>query len=137
MNDTCSKISYQNYIILEAGLAAFKESQKYGEQRGDAIIVRGAQWGVARALRSLDRLDEALVIQQKLLLEYDEITKKQTLPAELIAVGRGMVYEELAEIYSALTKKFATFAYQDLSQNEWFKRLEPTRLKRLEAIQQQ
>lgn len=110
----------QNYI--EAGQyseahSAFTQSKKFGEERGDVIIMRGAKWGIARSLRSLNCLDEALSTQLALLEEYETIAKKGELPVELIVVGRGLVYEELAEIHLAHMKKYAVLAYQDLSKD--------------------
>ncbi len=48
---------------------------------------------------------------------------------------RGLVYEELAEIYTTKAKDFARLAYDDLSKDEWFKKLEPKRLERLKQLQ--
>lgn len=45
-----------------------------------------------------------------------------------------MVYEELAEIHAAFVKKYAKDAYQDLSKNEWFVRLEPKRLEKMKRF---
>jgi tetratricopeptide (TPR) repeat protein len=64
----------------EKGLAARKE-------RGDAANTRIAQWTVARGLRSLGRLDDALAIQLALATELDTL-----------GTPDGYVYEELAEI---------------------------------------
>lgn len=44
---------------------------------------------------------------------------------ELVAVGRGLLYEELEEIHSAECEKFASLAYQDLSKAQWVKKLIP------------
>ncbi|MDD9335798.1 MAG: hypothetical protein PV345_00120 [Wolbachia sp.] len=87
------------------------------EDRGDVIIVRGAKWGIVRSLRLLNRLNEALNVQLALLEEYETIAKKGELPVVLIVAGRLLVYEELAEIHLAHTKKYATLACQDLSQD--------------------
>jgi len=116
--------------------SAYKQSKSFGEERGDVIIVRGAKWGIGRALRSLNSLDEALGIQLALLEEYDDIAKKGELPVELLVVGRGMVYEELAEIHLANVKKFSTLAYQDLSKDPWFIKLEPKRLEKMKQLQE-
>lgn len=134
--------AYIQSAAYDKALFAFEQCKKYGQERGDAIVVRGAKWGIGRALRSLEKLDEALEIQQSLLKEYEEIEKKGELPHEIIIVGRGMVYEELAEIYLALeklalAKQFAALAYQDLSQNDWFIKLEPQRLERIRQLSEE
>lgn len=127
----------QNYI--EAGkfkeaLFSFKHCKKYGEDRGDLIVIRGAKWGIGRALRSLGSLDEALKIQLSLLKGYDDISKKGELPIELVFVGRGILYEELAEIHQAYMKKYAAFAYQDLLKDSWCIKLMPERLEKMKQL---
>jgi tetratricopeptide (TPR) repeat protein len=127
----------QNYI--EAGkfkeaLSSFKHCKKYGEDREDLIVVRGAKWGIGRALRSLGSLDEALKIQLSLLKEYDNISKKGELPLELLVVGRGMIYEELAEIHQVYMKKYAALAYQDLSKDPWCIKMMPERLEKMKQL---
>ncbi len=132
----------QNYI--EAGLyneshAAFEVCKKLSEEKGEVIVARGARWGIARSLRGLGKLDEALEIQQGLLEEYKIVAEKNELPEEIVAVGRGMVYEELTELFAEKNepvdmKKFAALAYQDLSKNEWFVKLEPHRLEKMKQL---
>lgn len=127
----------QNYIEAQQyseAHSAFKQSKIFGEERGDVIIVRGAKWGIARSLRSLNCLDEALSMQLALLEEYETIAKKGELPIELIVVGRGLVYEELAEIHLAHMKKYAVLAYQDLSKDPWYIKLMPERLEKMKQL---
>ncbi len=129
----------QNYI--EAGrfkeaLVAFEQCKKYGEDQGHTIIIRGANWGIARSLRSLGNLDKALDIQLALLEEYDVIANKGEFPIEVLRVARGMVYEELAEIYLAYMKRFAGLAYQDLSEDPWCIKLIPERVKKMKLLQE-
>lgn len=129
----------QNYIDAhqyQEALSAFKKCKHYSEERGDAIVVRGAKWGIARSLRSLGSLDDALKIQFELLKEYDDIARKGEFPIELLVVGRGMVCEELAEIYLANMKKYAALAFQDLSKSPWFVKLELKRLGRMKNIKE-
>ena len=99
------------------------------------MVIRGAKWGIGRALRSLGKLDEALSMQLALLAEYEDIAKTEELPIELLVVPRGMVYEELAEIHQAFMKKFATLAYQDLLKDPWCVKLIPDRLERMKQFQ--
>ncbi|MBA3752134.1 hypothetical protein H0X06_05095 [Candidatus Dependentiae bacterium] len=128
----------QNYIEAERyseAFSAFETCKKYAEARNESIVVRGAQWGIGRALRSLGRLNEALEIQHALLKDYAEIAQKEELPVEMLVVGRGMVYEELAEIYSVITKNYATLAYQDLSKNRWCRKLMSERIAKMKKLQ--
>lgn len=132
----------QNYIEAEKyseALESFEKCKAYAEERGDPIVIRGASWGIARSLRSLNQLEKALEIQKNLLIQYEDISSKQLLPIELVRAGRGLVYEELAEIYSAQnnkeqTKKYSLLAYNDLSQDPWMKKLYPKRLERMKEL---
>ncbi|MFN7611108.1 MAG: tetratricopeptide repeat protein [bacterium] len=129
----------QNYIEAEKyqeALQAFDKCKAHAEERGDQIVIRGALWGMGRALRGLNKLDQALDIQNDLLKEYEKISDQGLLPMELIYVGRGLVYEELAEIYFAKeyeqhSQKYACLAYEDLSKDAWMKKLYPKRIQRL------
>lgn len=112
------------------------------EQDGLTVNVRVAKWAVARALRFLNRLEEALPILVKLVEEYDQLLDSGTLdlPRQMLPSVRGLVYEELAEIYAVKgdtlqSKKFAELAYLDLMQDEWFKHLHPERLQHLQQLQ--
>lgn len=126
----------ENYLETKAyndALLAFTQAKKYAEERGYANILRGAVWGIGRSLRGLGNLDEALDIQVKLLKEYEDLLKKGEIPS----VGsRGKVYEELAEIYLAKVKKFSALAYQDLSKDPWFVKLETKRLDKMKQLQE-
>lgn len=129
----------QNYIEAEKYLEAlqsFEKCKAHAEERGDQIVIRGALWGVGRALRGLNKLDQALDIQNDLLKEYEKISEQGLLPMELIYIGRGLVFEELAEIHFAKesdeqTQKYAHLAYEDLSKDAWMKKLYPKRIQRL------
>jgi hypothetical protein len=93
---------------------------------------------MARALRLLDRCEESLSILLPLVNEYDAMIKsgKLDMPAEILPFVRGLIYEELAEIYGTKAKDFSKKAYEDLSKDEWFKKLEPARLERLKQQQE-
>ncbi|HUH94364.1 MAG TPA: tetratricopeptide repeat protein [Casimicrobiaceae bacterium] len=73
-----------------AALAYFEKALPAWQARGGPEEVRIAYWSIARAYRSLGRLDDALAIQLRLAREAD-------------AAGQpdGDVYEELAEILLA------------------------------------
>lgn len=132
----------QNYIEAEKysdALDSFQKCKSYAEERGDPIVIRGASWGIARSLRSLNQLEKALKIQKDLLIQYEDISSKNLLPIELVRTGRGLVYEELAEIYLAQnnkeqSKKYSLLAYDGLSQDPWMKKLYPKRLERMKEL---
>lgn len=63
-----------------------------------------------------------------------EKTDSFDIPIEMIRSSRGLVYEELAEIGGEKSKTYAAMAYDDLSKDEWFARLEPERLERLKLL---
>ena len=128
---------------LEKALDAFQQAliafEKTPEQQGN---IRFAQFRVAQVLRMLCRLDEALVIQQVQLKEYETITArgKFDMPEEIFILMRGFVYEELTEIYIAKNEpveasKYAQFALADLD-NQMFIITDPTSTQRLERLKQ-
>ena len=98
------------------------------EAAGDKRRARIARWTVARALRSLNRLDEAEKIQQALVAEN-----------ETAGTPDGFVYEELAEIAlarndAATAKAWAAKAYNSLKNDVSLAANEKTRLARLAEI---
>ncbi len=130
----------QNYLEekqFEKALLAFQQALEYRKKEGYLPNIRFAKWAVARALRSLGQLDEALVIQLELLKEYDAIAKSGSydIPIQMFTLTRGYIFEELAEIYDAKAKIFASLAYEDLSNDEMFRKAAPERLERLQQIQ--
>lgn len=62
-------------------LEQFESALPLREQKGEAEPLRVAKWCVARALRALDRIEEALAIQRSIEPETED----------------GFVYEEIAE----------------------------------------
>ena len=83
---------------------------------------------MARTLRELERLDEALEIQHSLL----SATEDREQPAD------GYVVEELAELYllknDPAASDFFTRAYAILFADEWLEKNEPKRLLRLKKM---
>ena len=79
-----------------------------------------------------------------LLQEYAGVSESGELPEALLALARGMVYAELAELDCLLAdqdpqaavsaREHARLAYRDLHANEWFQRLEPEQLERLRRL---
>jgi tetratricopeptide (TPR) repeat protein len=92
--------------------------------------IRIAQWCVARTLRSLKRVEEAL-------------SKQMTLKAEYEAAGEGdrdgFVYEEIGECLLELkrikeARPYFAKAHEILSQDSWLAEKEPERLARLREL---
>ena len=109
-------------------LALFERAQFARKEGGEVGRERVARWCVARCLRSLSRLDEALEIQE-------------ALHAEHTAAGTpdGYVWEELSECLLALNRTeearshFAR-AYEMLSADPFLPTDEPERLARLKTL---
>ncbi len=115
--------SYHDRGDFEAALSAFGKALRLREEQDQPEPTRIARWAVARTLRSMGRLEEALIIQRQLaLLEHD-----------------GYVEEELGEILLALgrageAKPYFAHAYAELSLDDWLAEREPERLERLRVL---
>lgn len=120
--------TYHGQGDYETALDLFKKALAAREAEGKTPNIRIAKWCIARTLRSLDRVEEALAMQEKLHAEFS---------AE--GGADGYVQEELGECLLALGREseaaphFAA-AYQALSEDPWLKRDEPERLERLRAL---
>jgi len=107
--------------MFERGLAFRRESQQAAE-------TRIAQWCVARCLRSLNRLAEALALQKALLAEHNALGTRD-----------GYVFEELGECLLALhrpleARPYFAQAYAELAQDAWLVENEAARLERLKQL---
>jgi tetratricopeptide (TPR) repeat protein len=121
--------TYHDQGEYEKALDMFEKSLAWNQVHGDSTRVRIARWTIARAYRSLDRVQEALDIQLALEQEID---------AEGIEPD-GYVYEEIGECLLALgrdeeAKPYFKLAFEQLSRDEWMKANEAERLKRLEQL---
>ena len=113
---------------FEAALDLFEAALEARREQGDAGAVRIARWCVARCLRSLDRVDDALMHQK-------------ALADELATAGEsdGFVEEELGECLLVLgrsgeaTPHFASAA-ELLGADPWFVANEAPRLERLRRL---
>ncbi len=110
---------------FDEALRNFEAAQREHERLKRVAGTRVARWAVARCLRSLNRLDEALKIQR-------------TLEAEFAAANEadGYVFEELAELLDAMGKPDEAKAYfrraaDELGKDGWFVKSESARLERL------
>lgn len=120
----------------ESALDVLKKSLTFRKEEGYEPNIRIAKWAVARALRHLDRNQEALDILLPLLEEYELMLKENKLdiPYEMLSSVRGLVYEELAMVCEVKAKYYAHLAYTDLANDEWFKMTAPERLEHLKKI---
>lgn len=112
----------------EKALHHFAKALEYQEKRGDASLIRIAKWCIARAFRSLGRVEEALAVHEAQLKEYEETGEKP-----------GYTYEELGECLLILnreaeSKKYFGLAYAELSQDNWLVRDQLQRLERLKQL---
>jgi len=120
--------SYHDLGDYESALDMFQKAEATRRSQGNADQIRVAVWAVARALRSLNRIEEAL-------------SKQMTLKAEYEAAGEsdGFVFEEIGECLLALDRTreaqpYFVKAYELLSRDEWLAEKEPARLARLQEL---
>ena len=109
-------------------LEMFEKAEALRRSNGNATAVRVAVWCVARALRSLNRLEEALSRQMDLKKEFDSVGETD-----------GYVLEEIGECLLAMkrteeAKKYFAGAYDILSQDALLAEHEPERLARLKTL---
>ena len=114
----------------EQALASLAKTVEWHEAAGRTIERRIAHWSVARILRALGRMEEALAIQQQLAREWEESGASDGYVDEelgecLLALGRG---DEAASHFSR--------AHTLLSADPWLVANEPERLERLRALGQ-
>jgi tetratricopeptide (TPR) repeat protein len=113
----------------EKALENFEKFLQWHHERNTGEGEFIARWSVARVLRSLNRTDEALALQQQLL---EDRTAAGAAPD-------GYVQEELGECLLALGRAgeaapFFASAYELLSQDEWLCSREPERIERLKLM---
>lgn len=120
--------SYHNLGEYESALAMFEKAEAARKSQGRVNEIRIAQWCVARALRSLNRIEQALSQQKVLEAEYEAAGERE-----------GFVFEEIGECLLALNRTeeshpYFAKAYEALSQDSWLADKEPERLARLKEL---
>jgi tetratricopeptide (TPR) repeat protein len=110
-------------------LSFFQKGLDWRTETSDKKGARIAKWTVGRSLRSLDKFDQALKLQNEILTEI----KENDLPED------GYVYEELGELYLIkgnieLAKKNFKLAYLELSKDNWLVNNDKARLNRLKEF---
>lgn len=123
--------SYHDNGEHEKALQYFQKGLDWRESVGDQQGARVARWTIARTLRSLERIDEALEMQLALEKEFRE----NNLPPD------GFVAEELGELYLMKgnrdeASKWFSQAWKILSQDPWISKHEPERVQRLKKLGQ-
>lgn len=110
-------------------LEVFRKNVEWytNKKSGQKLII--AKWSVARTLRSLDKINEAVEMQLSLLKEIEEKKLEQD----------GYIYEELGELFlikdnSAEAKKYFNLAYDLLSKDIWLAENEKERLERIKML---
>ena len=120
--------AFHNQGKYEQALDAFHKSYDGWSANGTAKDARIARWCIARTLRSLGRLDEALQSQLEIVAE-----------AEAEGDESGYGNEEIAECLLALgqpdaARPYAQKAFVILSRDPWLPTDEPQRLERLQKL---
>ncbi len=113
---------------FERALGHFRQALVWRERQGAIDTIRIARWCIARCLRSLGRVEEALAMQQALLAEY-----------EAEGAQSGFTCEELGECLLSLgrgdeARPWLALAHEQLAQDPWLQAEEPERLARLQRL---
>jgi tetratricopeptide (TPR) repeat protein len=119
--------TYYERERYEQALEMFEAALSYRREQGDAEEIHIARWCVAKCLRSLGRVEEALAIQRELEANREHATEPgytwEEIGECLLALGRG---EEAPPYFGK--------AYERLSQDPWLKEHESERLERLRRL---
>ncbi len=120
--------TYHDMEDYEKALDIFQNALQLRMREGKPGPIRIARWCIARTLRSLNLIEDALRVLRKLLVEIEAAGEKD-----------GYTHEELGECLLALGREaesqphFAR-AFEILSQDPWLAANEPDRLARLEKL---
>jgi tetratricopeptide (TPR) repeat protein len=120
--------TYHDKGAFDQALLMFEKALVFRVGQGDREKILVARWCIARCLRSLGRLDEALEIQ-------GELSESRELHND----PDGYVEEELGELLLATNRtadaaKHFGRAYALLSADPWLKTNEPERLERVRKL---
>lgn len=120
--------AYHGLGEYAAALAIFQKAEAWQRSKGRVSETRVAVWCVARTLRSLGQIEEALA-------------KQMALQKELESAGEhdGYVFEEIGECLLALdraevARAYFARAYEILSRDRYLNEQEPERLRRLSEL---
>ncbi len=121
--------TYHEQSDYDQALAYFQQAEEWQQEHGNARERRIARWCIGRALRSLQRITEALTLQRDLLAMWEQAGEEQD----------GYVFEEIAECLYALgwvteSQPYFAQAYALLSRDHWLVAQEGTRVERLKQL---
>jgi len=121
--------NYHDNNDFNEALELFEKNVVWHTERNSKQELIIAKWSVARALRSLDKINKAIKLQLELI---DEIEEKGL-------DDDGYVFEELGELYlikenEEESKKYFGLAYDLLSKDKWFVEYEKERLDRIKEL---
>jgi len=121
--------SYHGLGNYAAALDIFEKAEAWQRSKGRVYETRIAQWCVARTLRSLDLVEEALSKQMALKHEWE---------AEGVEKD-GFVFEEIGECLLLLNRaeearRYFSKAYEILKEDSWLVEREPDRLARMKSL---
>jgi Leucine-rich repeat (LRR) protein len=121
--------SYHDQGDYEQALQLFQKALLWQQTQHDSRETRIARWCVGRTLRSLQRTNEALALQQALLAEWEASGEEQD----------GYVFEEIAECLLVLgqtdqSRSYFSQAYTSLAQDSWLTATQPERIARLKQL---
>jgi tetratricopeptide (TPR) repeat protein len=120
--------SYHDLGDFQSALEMFRKAESWHGSKGQVKERRIATWTVARTLRSMKRLEEALSVQMELVREFESAEEKD-----------GHVFEEVGECLLALNRMeearpYFAKAHQLLSQDDSLAEQDSMRLQRLKQL---
>ena len=123
--------SYQDLGDYATALEIFEKGEAWQRSKGRVSQTRIASWTVARTLRSLNRVQDALAKQMALKEEFESTGEEDD----------GYVSEEIGECLLLLNRHeearpYFAKAYKTLSQDGWLREQEAARLARLKELSQ-
>jgi len=121
--------TYADLKRYDDALKLFEKDFRYRSEKNAKSQANVARWSMAKMMRMLGRVDEALRLQQELLQEPDRKDND----------SEGYTREEIGECLLLLgrnneAKPFFARAWQLLRNDPWLKQDEPQRLERLKQL---
>ncbi|MGH2574681.1 MAG: tetratricopeptide repeat protein [Ignavibacteria bacterium] len=121
--------TYHDRGDYDKALDYFVKDFKWYSENNKHNEARIARWSIAKSMRSLNRIDEALGMQKSILKEIEENNLEPD----------GFVYEEVGECLLALKKAtesqpYFKQAYELLSKDIWLTSNEPARIERIKKL---